>query len=51
MMEYEASIAHFFNEEVYLKKLDHKNILNVFESEKNVEIVVPSYLRQIKVQT
>ena len=51
MMEYEASMGHFFNEEAFLKELDHKNILKVHESQKNVEIVVPSFLRQLKVYT
>ena len=51
LLEYEASMGHFFTEEVYLNKLNHKNIVKVYESHKNVEIVIPSFIRQVKLET
>lgn len=30
--EYQASMNHYFSEEVFLKKLNHPNIVKVYES-------------------
>lgn len=46
LAEYEASMSHFFNEEIFLTKLDHPNIVKVYESRKSVEINLPTYIRQ-----
>ena len=46
LAEYEASMSHFFNEENFLTKLDHPNIVKVYESRKSVEVNIPSYINQ-----
>lgn len=46
LAEYEASMSHFFNEEIFLTKLDHPNIVKVYESRKSVEVNIPSYINQ-----
>ena len=43
--EYQASMNHYFQEEVYLKKLNHPNIVKVHESQRSVAINIPSYLK------
>jgi hypothetical protein len=36
---------HYFSEEVFLKKLNHPNIVKVHESQRSVAINIPSYLK------
>jgi len=43
--DYQASFSHYHNEEVYMQKLSHSNIVRVHESVKNIEIVLPSHMK------
>lgn len=44
--DYESSMSHFYTEQKYLSKLNHKNIVKIHESQRSVEINIPSYLKQ-----
>lgn len=43
--QYQASLSHFVSEKVYLPKLNHQNIIKVFETENDVEITVPLFIQ------
>ena len=41
---------HFLSEELYLKRLEHPHIVRLHESQREVEVNIPSYLQEANLE-